>query len=194
MPAIQTTWAIRVVTQDETRARLRTIAEDDLAKAASLPKGSPGQLTGDFYGACMNEPSINALKLKPLEPIFKSIDAAKDIKAINAQMIQLQQIRISAPLSLSASQDLHDTTHMIAEVNISGLGLPDRDYYLRDEPRFKDAREKYIAYMHNMLVLAGSTDADATTATTAVMKIETALAQAASAASNSATPRSKTTP
>ena len=178
MPAIQTTWAIRVVTQDETRARLRSIAEEDAAKAASLPKGSPGQLTGDFYAACMDESRINALGLKPLEPIFKSIDAARDTKAINAQIIQLQQIRIAAPVSLSATQDLHDTTHMIAEVGIGGLGLPDRDYYLRDEPRFKDAREKYIAYMHKMFVLAGSNDADATTAVAAVMKIETALAQA----------------
>ena len=178
MPAIQTTWAIRSITQDDTRARLRTIAEEDAAKASSLPKGSPGQLTGDFYGACMDESRINALKLKPLDPIFKSIDAAKDTKAINAQMIQLQQIRIGAPISLSAGQDLHDTTHMIAEVRVGGLGLPDRDYYLRDEPRFKDAREKYIAYMHQMLMLAGSTDADATTSVAAIMKIETALAQA----------------
>ena len=178
MPAIQTTWAIRTITQDDTRARLRTIAEEDAAKAASLPKGSPGQLTGDFYGACMDDSRINALKLTPLDPVFKSIDAAKDAKAINAQMIQLQQIRVGAPLSISATQDLHDTTHMIAEVNINGLGLPDRDYYLRDEPRFKEAREKYAAYMHKMLMLAGSSDTDATTAVAAVMKIETALAQA----------------
>jgi endothelin-converting enzyme/putative endopeptidase len=178
MPADQTRWAIRVVTQDETYARLRTIAEDDAAKASSLPKNSPGQLTGDFYGACMDESGINALRLKPLEPIFKRIDAAHDTKAINAEMIQLQQIRVGAPVSLSSAQDLHDTTHMIAEINVGGLGLPDRDYYLRDEPRFKDAREKYIAYMHQMLMLAGSNDADATTAVAAVMKIETALAQA----------------
>ena len=178
MPAIQTTWAVRTITQDETRARLRTIAEEDLAKAASLPKGSPGQLTGDFYGACMDDSRINALKLKPLDPIFKQIDATHDTKGINAEMIQLQQIRIAAPLSLTATQDLHDTTHMIAEVQIGGLGLPDRDYYIRDEPRFKDAREKYVVYMQKMLVLAGSTDADATTAAAAVMKIETALAQA----------------
>ena len=94
MPAIQNTWAIRTITQDDTFGRLRTIAEEDAAKAASLPKGSPGQLTGDFYGACMDDSRINALKLTPLDPVFKSIDAAKDAKAINAQMIQLQQIRV----------------------------------------------------------------------------------------------------
>jgi putative endopeptidase len=178
MPAIQNTWAIRTITQDDTFGRLRTIAEDDATKAAGLPKGSPAQLTGDFYAACIDESRINALQLKPLEPTLKTIDAARDLNAINAQMIQLQQIDLGAPLSLASQQDLHDTTHMIAGVRVSGLGMPDRDYYLRDEPRFKDTREKYIAYINKMLTLAGSSDADAATATAAIMKIETALAQA----------------
>ena len=178
MPAIQNTWAIRTITQDDTFGRLRTIAEDDAAKAAIAPKGSPAQLTGDFYGACMDEPRINALQLKPLEPTLNTIDAARDLEAINTQMIQLQQIELGAPISLASQQDLHDTTHMIADVRIGGLGMPDRDYYLRDEPRFKDTREKYIAYISKMLTLAGSSDADTTTAIPAIMKIETALAQA----------------
>jgi putative endopeptidase len=178
IPAIQTTWAIRTVTQDETRARLRSIAEEDSSKAASLPKGSPGQMTGDFYAACMDESRVNALKLDPLKPMLKRIDTMSDAKSLSAEIIQLQQIEIAAPLYLSATQDLHDTTHMIAEVGISGLGLPDRDYYLRDELRFKNAREKYLAYIHTMFILAGTTDSDATLAVAAVMKIETALAQA----------------
>src|SRR5580700_2023503 len=55
MPDIQTTWAIRTVTQEDTRARLRAIAEEDAAKSSTLAKGSPAQMTGDFYGACMDE-------------------------------------------------------------------------------------------------------------------------------------------
>ena len=72
MPATQTTWAVRTVTQDDTRARLRTIAEEDAAKTA--PKGSPAQLTGDFYAACMDESRINAAGLKPLDPMLKQVD------------------------------------------------------------------------------------------------------------------------
>jgi Predicted metalloendopeptidase len=178
MPAMQTRWAIREVTQDDTRARLRSIAEEDASKAASLPKGSPGQLTGNFYGSCMNESRINSLGLKPLEPILKPIVSVQDTKSLNAEIIHLDESRISAPLFISATQDLHDTTHMIAEIGITGLGLPDRDYYLRDEPRFKDAREKYVRHVQKMFVLSGSSDADASTAIAAVMKIETALAQA----------------
>jgi endothelin-converting enzyme/putative endopeptidase len=178
MPAMQTRWAIREVTQEDTRARLRSIAEEDASKAASLPKGSPGQLSGDFYGSCMNESRINELGLKPLEPILKRIRAVHESKSLTAEIVHLEEIRISAPLSLSATQDVHDPTHMIAEIGINGLGLPDRDYYLRDETRFKDAREKYAAHMHKMFMLAGINDADTSKAVTAVMKIETVLAQA----------------
>ncbi len=178
MPADQTRWAIRVVTQEETRARLRTIAEEDAAKPAGLAKGSPGRLTGDFYAACMDESRVNARALQPLEPVLKGIDGVRDAKSLSAEIVHLQEMHIAPPLALRATQDLHDTTHMIAEVHLAGLGLPDRDYYLRDESRFKDAREKYLAYAHQMFRLAGSSDADAARAVTAVMKIETALAQA----------------
>lgn len=184
MPAIQTTWAIRVVTQDETRARLRSIAEEDAAKSSKMPKNSPAQMTGDFYAACTDQPQVNELGLKPLEPMLKEIDALRAtpgvgaIPAISAQIIRLQGIAIAAPVNLSAAQDLHDTTRMIAEIGIGGLGLPDRDYYLRDEPRFKETREKYRAYMQQMFALAGATDEDATRAVASVMSIETALAQA----------------
>ena len=178
MPAIQTVWAIRTMTQDDTRARLRAIAEEDAAKALTLPKGSPGQLTGDFYAACIDESRVNALGLKPLEPMLAKIDDLKDGKSLSAEIVRLQEISIDAPLNLSASQNLHETTHMIAEIGVGGLGLPDRDYYLRDEPRFKDAREKYVVHVHKMLVLAGGSEAEATQAVVAIMKIETALAQA----------------
>jgi putative endopeptidase len=178
MPAIQTTWAVRTITQEDTRGRLRSIAEEDAAKAQSLAKGSPGQLTGDFYAACMDQPAINARALKPLEADFKTIDSASGPSGISAQIVHLQQIGIPAPVSISSMQDIHNPTQVIADVSISGLGLPDRDYYLRDEPRFKDAHDKYILYVQKMFTLAGASDADAARASAAILKIETALAQA----------------
>ena len=177
IPAIQVVWAIRTITQDDTRARLRSIAEEDAGKAAALPKGSPGQLTGDFYAACMDEPQVNALGLKPLEASWGQIEGVQDAKALDAEIAILQQINISAPLELSSAQDLHDPTRVIAEIDITGSGLPDRDYYLRDEPRFKDAREQYVVYAHKMFTLAGMDETAANAAVAAVMKIETTLAQ-----------------
>ncbi len=177
MPAMQVHWAIRTVTQDDTLARLRAIAEEDAGKAASLGKGSPGQLTGDFYAACMDEAHVNALGLKPLDPLWQRTDGVQDARALSAEIVGLQQINVSAPVDLGSAQDLHDPTHVIPELEIGGLGLPDRDYYLREEPRFKEAREKYIAYAHKMFTLAGMSDGDAASAVAAVLKIETALAQ-----------------
>jgi endothelin-converting enzyme/putative endopeptidase len=178
MPAIQTSWAVRTVTQDETLARLRTIAEEDAAKSSSLPKSSPGQMTGDFYAACMDEARVDTVALKPLEATFSGIDAVKDVPSLSAEIITLEQLAIPAPLGLGASQDMHNTTQMIADIDVGGLGLPDRDYYLRDEPRFKDIRAKYILYVQKIFTLAGSGTADAEQASASVLKIETALAQA----------------
>ncbi len=178
MPDIQVAWAIRTITQDETRARLRAIAEEDAGKAESLAKGSPGRLTGDFYAACMDEARIDSLGLQPIEPLWKQVDAVSNVQQLGAQIARLQQIDLGAPLEISATQDLHKPTQMIAEIDISGLGLPDRDYYLRDEPRFKQAREQYVAYAHKMFTLAGMEDAAASKAVEGVMKIETGLAEA----------------
>jgi endothelin-converting enzyme/putative endopeptidase len=178
MPDIQTTWAIRTITQDDTRARLRAIAEEDAGKAAAAPKGSPVQLTGDFYAACMDEPRLDALGLQPLQSRLRDIGRVHDARSLDRQIIRLQEIGLAAPVTLSATQDLHEATQMIAEVGIEGLGMPDRDYYLRDEPRFREVREKYRAYVQRLFSLAGSGGRDTARAVDGVMKIETALARA----------------
>ena len=82
----------RTVTQEETRARLRSIAEDDAGNAASAPQGSPIQLVGDFYAACMDESRVNSLGLQPLEPILQDIDGIQDAMSLSAQIVRLQAI------------------------------------------------------------------------------------------------------
>jgi endothelin-converting enzyme/putative endopeptidase len=126
----------------------------------------------------MDESRVNELGLKPLEPILKRIEDVRDAKSLNAEIVRLEKMGTAAPVKLSASQDPHATVKVIADVAISGLGMPDRDYYLRDETRFKEARDKYRAYMQKMFVLAGANEAAATQAVAEVMKLETALAQA----------------
>jgi putative endopeptidase len=178
MPAFQSTWAVRSVTQDDTLARLRGIAEGDAAKAATMAKGSPGEMTGDFYGACMDTAAIDAAGLKALQPLRVRIGAVKDAATLSAAVTALFDVGVSAPVQLGAMQDLHDTTRMIADVDMGGLGMPDRDYYLRDEPRFKRVRDAYVPYVEQMFTLAGANAAGAAAASAAVMKVETALAQA----------------
>ncbi|CAN5402367.1 M13 family metallopeptidase [soil metagenome] len=181
MPAVQTTWARRNVAQDETLGKLKTLLESSAKTTAangSAAKGSTDQLIGDFYGACMNEAQINGLGLKPLEPVLAKIDAVKDRKGLTAEIVELQRYGIAVPVRVSASQDPHSPTDVIAELEVNGMGLPDRDYYLRDEPRFKGIREKYVAHMEKMFTLAGYDAATSQQAAAAVLKLETKLATA----------------
>ena len=176
MPAVQTRWARRSVTQDETLEKLHPLLEDSSSKKA-VP-GSTDQLIGDFYGACMDEAHINSLGLKTLEPELARIDAIKDSKDLANEIVELQRYGIDTPLRLSSEQDPHSPTDVIADLDINGMGLPDRDYYLRDEPRFKDIREKYVLHMQKMFTLAGYDEEHAKEAAAAVLRFETKLATA----------------
>jgi putative endopeptidase len=177
MPATESTWAIRVITQEETHARLRNIAEEDAARAASLAPGSPGRLTGEFYGSCIDERRIDSLGMKPLQPYLKIVNDVRDAKTLSAAMIGLQQAGVAVPVEVEPLQDPHDTSRTIADIRIAGLSMPDRDFYLREEPRFRMLRSQYTAYVKKLLGLTGASGADAELAAAAVMKIETALAR-----------------
>jgi putative endopeptidase len=177
MPATESNWAIRTATQEETRAHVRTIAEEDAAKSEALHLGSPGRLTGDFYASCIDQARLDSLGVKPLEAYQKVIDNVHDAKTLSAAIIRLQQIKINAPIDTQPLQDPHETTRIIADIGIAGLGMPDRDYYLRDEERFSSVREKYVAYAKKLLALAGTPAPDAERIVAAAMKIETALAR-----------------
>jgi len=116
--------------------------------------------------------------MKPIAPGIAKIDAIKDRAGVAAEIVELDRYGISAPVSVASSQDPHASTEVIADIELGGLGLPDRDYYLRDEPRFKDVREKYVAHVERMFGLAGYDEAAAKQAAAAVLRLETKLAEA----------------
>src|SRR6201999_3335091 len=91
---------------------------------------------------------------------------------------KLEMLQIGAPFGYGSNPDLHTPTDVIGWVVASGLGLPDRDYYTKTEPRFVDARAKYPDHVAKMFVLLGHPEAQAKTEAAAVMKVETSLAKA----------------
>ena len=91
---------------------------------------------------------------------------------------QFHEIGIAVPFGLTASSDNHDPTRVIADVYASGLGLPDRDYYLKPEPRFKEAREKYRLHVAHVFELGGASRAESRKAAEAVFALEKQLAEA----------------
>src|SRR5664279_3063220 len=93
---------------------------------------------------------------------------------------RLGDIGVSVPFGLNAASDNHNPSQVIADISAGGLGLPDRDYYVKTEERFQQARAKYLIHVANMFKLDGYSDADAQKAATSVMQFETALAKALS--------------
>jgi predicted metalloendopeptidase len=129
----------------------------------------------DLYASFMDESRLEALGLKPLQTEFAAIDAISDKKEIPALIAHLNRIGAGAPYAFSINQDARNSLQYAVIVRQSGLGMPDRDYYLKDDAKLKDTRAKYLVHIGKMLGMAG--DADAQSHAAAILDLETALAQ-----------------
>ncbi|HKD04194.1 MAG TPA: M13 family metallopeptidase [Terriglobales bacterium] len=177
IPASMTRWSRRWAAGETTKDKLKAIL-DEAARAKPAPKGSTEQLIGDFYGACTDDSRVNARGIEPLRPYFERIDAAKDMAALQQAMMQLHDNLVVVPFALSGSQDPHEPTMVMADISANALGLPERDYYLRPEPRFADARDKYRQHIINMFKLVGWDDPKSNAAAQTVITMETSFAKA----------------
>src|SRR5580704_17844873 len=177
IPASMDRWSRRWAAGEANKDQLRTILDEVSAKPGQ-PKGSVNQLVGDFYGACMDLSKVNQAGLKPMQPLLSDIDSIKDQASLQKMIGRFQDIGITVPFGLSAASDNHNPSEVLADISARGLGLPDRDYYVKTEERFQQARTKYLIHVANMMKLAGYTDADAQKAAAVVMQFETGLAKA----------------
>jgi endothelin-converting enzyme/putative endopeptidase len=175
IPADQSAWAVYSVLADRNRAILRGILEK--ASVDDPKRSALEQKIGDFYSSCMDEPAIDKLGAKPIEPEFKRIAAIQSKEAIFEALARLQLIGVEAFFNFSSEPDAKNSTQMIAGVDQGGLGLPDRDYYLKDDPKSVKLREQYLAHVQKMLELAGEPPAQALRDAQAVLRIETDLAK-----------------
>src|SRR3984893_13358198 len=177
IPASMTRWSKRWQAGGSSKDKLRDILEPASADK-SAPKGSPEQIIGDYYGACMDEARVNARGMDPLKPWFAKIEGAGDIVALQRVMAELNDILVTDPFALGGQQDPHKPSWVLADIGASGLGLPDRDYYLKPETRFKEARDKYVEHVTAMFKLAGWDQKKSAAAAQTIMRMETRLAEA----------------
>src|SRR6204780_796131 len=177
IPASMSRWSRRWQAGESSKDKLREILEAGAADK-SAAAGSTEQIIGDYYGACMDESRVNARGMDPVKPLFAKIDAAGDIAALQQVMAELHDILVQAPFAFGSQQDPHKPSWVLADLGASGLGLPDRDYYLKPEPRFKEAREKYLEHVTAMFKLAGWDQKSAAAASQTIMAMETKLAEA----------------
>ena len=168
IPADRATWGMFNVLQDRSLTQTRTILEDAAKK--------PGDKIGDFYASFMDEAAANAKGIDPIKPWIAEIKAAGDKTALGVEMARLQRQGVGGIFGMGVGQDDKAPDHYIVGFSQSGLGLPDRDYYLKDDPKLADTRAKYQAYQAQMLTLAGEDNAAARAG--AVYAFEKALAEA----------------
>jgi len=170
-------WSRRWEAGEANKDQLRTIL-DEVSRHTDQPKGSPGQLTGDFYAACTNQTAIDQAGLTPLLPLLDKVAKIHDRPSLEQAIIELQADGVQVPFSVNGIPNFHDPQNVIAFVEAGGLGLPDRDYYVKPEKRFADARAGYLDHVAKIFHLAGASEADAKNAAQTVMTFETALAKA----------------
>jgi predicted metalloendopeptidase len=125
----------------------------------------------------MDEGRINKLGLAPAEPMLKEIREIKSARDLQRMILNFNEQGIFVPFGLLSRPDNHNPTETIADVFASGLGLPDRDYYLKPEPRFREAREKYQVHVATMFKLAGYDEKSAKAASETVFQVEEKLGE-----------------
>jgi predicted metalloendopeptidase len=174
IPADKSSYGAFVKLADDAEFNLRAIIEESAASKDRVA-GSDEQKVGDFYASFMDEARSEELGLKPLAAQLSRIDGLKSADEIAALMADFFRQNIRNPIAGFIDQDARDPGQYIVYLTQSGLGLPDRDYYLLDEAGFKDLRAAYLSHVEKMLTLAG--DANAANDARAIMTLETALAK-----------------
>jgi putative endopeptidase len=170
-------WGVAMKLNVSNQDVLRGILEE-AAKDKTAAPGSNWQKIGDFYASCMDESQVEAAGVKPLASEFERIAAIKDTAGLQAEISRLQRRQVRAVFDFGSTQDLKDSSQQIAEATQGGLGLPDRDYYTREDDKSKQLRVAYVQHMTNMFKLLGDDDAVAVAEAKTVMDIETSLAKA----------------
>jgi putative endopeptidase len=172
IPPDKPSWGAVAKLSDDNKALLRGILEE---AATGGPDREPlKQKIGDYYAACMDEKAIETAGASPLKDGLARIDrmrSKRDIAKIAANMPGL-----NIPFNFQSDQDYKNSSQVIAEVDQGGLGLPDRDYYLKTDAKSVELRQAYLAHVQKMFELLGDAPGVAATEAQTILRIETALA------------------
>jgi len=162
---------------DYNREILRQILEETSRKQDWKP-GSVQQKVGDFYTSGMSEAAIEKQGITPLKPYLARIAALKEAKELPTFLAKWHSEGLGGGFGFHVSQDAKNSTRYMASLGQGGTGLPDRDYYLKDDARSKGIREKYEIHVAKMFELMGEKPEQARLDAAKVLKLETKLAQA----------------
>jgi len=156
---------------DATQEQLRVIV-DGLDGASPDPET---RKLADLYASFMDETRLETLGAEPLKEDFAVIDAITDKRGVARLIARFDRFSTGAPFDFDVDPDPKDSTRYAVTLTQSGLSLPDRDYYLHDDAKFKEVRAKYLAHVEKMLGMAGMQNAHGSAAD--ILKLETAMAE-----------------
>jgi putative endopeptidase len=176
IPADQTSWGSFVDIRERNSAIMRQILEK--AAGAGAERDAISQKIGDYYGSCIDEAAANAHGVDPLKPELQRIANAKDKAALIEAVARVQLLGPNPLFNFYSAPDLHSANDVIAYIDQGGLSLPDRDYYLKDDPKMAAARQSLIEYATQLFTLTGQSPKQAEDSAHSVLRIETALAKA----------------
>ena len=177
IPADQSDWSVYSKLHDENLRYLWALLLDAAKPRAN--RSAAEQKTGDYFAACMNEDAVNAVGQAPLTPALERIAALNSVQSLPALVAWLHGHGIDGALfHLSVEQDFADSERMIATLDAGGLGLPERDYYVRKDAKSREIRTAYRAHMAQVLGLLGDAPAVARAAADQILALETELARA----------------
>ncbi len=175
IPADESSWG----RFDELFQRNQEILRGILEDSAQHQERSPiDQKIGGFYQSCMNESAVEALGPTPLKAELVRISSVANRADLVDEVARLHARQVPVFFSFYSSPDPKDARMTLAGLDQGGLGLPEKDYYFRADPRSEEIRKKYVAHIAKLFVLAGTPAAEAGKKAATVMKIETSLAKA----------------
>jgi len=145
--------------------------------AAKQDRTELEQKIGDFYASCMNTAAIARKGIDALKPELDRIAALKDMAGIGAETARLHRLGVTVVFGFGEEADPKDSNRTIASLHPEGLSLPDRDYYLKPDPRYVEIRQRYLQHVRNIFQLAGDKPQAASLKATMVLDFENALAK-----------------
>ncbi len=174
IPADQASWGRFSELNERNRVILRDILES-AAKATN--RDANVQKIGDYYATCLDENTLNTKGLGTLQPYLDRIKALTNTRDLAAEIGRLHHVGLDVLFNFSSGQDFKDSSAVIGQADQGGLGLPEKDYYFRDDPKAADTRKEYVAHVARMLQLMGTSTADAQKQAETILKLETAIAK-----------------
>jgi putative endopeptidase len=177
IPPDQTQWDVYSKLYQDNLNFLRGILEQ--AAVASADRNDATRLTGDFFASCMDVAAVERAGLSGLQPDLEAIAKLKDAHELAPLLARLQLAYGKSVLFRAGStQDLDNSEQVIAEVDQGGLGLPDRDYYTKEDDKSKEIRMRYVQHVQKVFELAGDSAQVARINAETIMRVETLLAKA----------------